>query len=302
MSSYKSYPKVYNLGHSAIKDLFHDEVVIQEKLDGSQFSFGVDEEGNFRCRSKGKEQWPGPDKMFEAAVGSVMYGRELQPGWTYSGEYIRQPKHNMLTYGRTPRGFIALFDIRSGEEDYLTPSEVQQEAERLDLECVPTFDIRQINCVEDVEELMEKESFLGGTKIEGLVFKNYKRFTRDGKAMMGKYVSEQFKELNNKDFRLRNPSGGDMIGQLGDMVRTEARWNKAIQRFRDEGKLTGEPKDIGPLMKAIQEDIKEECEEEIKEKLWKWAWDKIRRRSSAGFAEYYKRLLAEEQFSDDSSS
>lgn len=50
MSSYKSYPKVYNLGHSAIKDLFHDEVVIQEKLDGSQFSFGI-VDGEFRRRS-----------------------------------------------------------------------------------------------------------------------------------------------------------------------------------------------------------------------------------------------------------
>ena len=34
MSSWHSYPKVYALGHSAIKDLLLDSVILEEKIDG----------------------------------------------------------------------------------------------------------------------------------------------------------------------------------------------------------------------------------------------------------------------------
>lgn len=34
MSSWTSYPKVWNLGHKAIADLLRGEVVVQEKVDG----------------------------------------------------------------------------------------------------------------------------------------------------------------------------------------------------------------------------------------------------------------------------
>lgn len=34
-----SYPKVYSIGHPKTSLLFKDEIVVQEKVDGSQFSF-----------------------------------------------------------------------------------------------------------------------------------------------------------------------------------------------------------------------------------------------------------------------
>jgi ATP-dependent RNA circularization protein (DNA/RNA ligase family) len=36
-----SYPSIYALGHRAIRELFDGPVVVEEKIDGSQFSFGV---------------------------------------------------------------------------------------------------------------------------------------------------------------------------------------------------------------------------------------------------------------------
>jgi hypothetical protein len=55
-ASWNSYPKVYNMGHAAIADLLLDDVLVEEKVDGSQFSFGVfehPEQGRvLKCRSK----------------------------------------------------------------------------------------------------------------------------------------------------------------------------------------------------------------------------------------------------------
>lgn len=87
MSSWHSYPKIFNMGHPGIRELFDDEVLIEEKVDGAQFSFGVFN-GEIKARSKGKEleplikeklfQWAWP-KVARAIVGGLpqWYKEEL---------------------------------------------------------------------------------------------------------------------------------------------------------------------------------------------------------------------------------
>jgi len=112
----RSYSKIYNMGHSAIKDLFLDEVIIEEKIDGSQFSFGI-KDGQLFCRSQNKEQFPeSTDKMFKLAVEKVRDVQDkLTEGWTYRGEYLSKPKHNTLCYSRVPENNIIIFDIDYGD-------------------------------------------------------------------------------------------------------------------------------------------------------------------------------------------
>lgn len=52
LTSWHSYPKVYALGHRALAELLLDEVLVEEKIDGSQFSFGRFG-GDLKARSKG---------------------------------------------------------------------------------------------------------------------------------------------------------------------------------------------------------------------------------------------------------
>lgn len=296
MTAWRSYPKIYNVGHAAVRDVFLENVLIEEKIDGSQFSFGFFD-GALKVRSKGKEQYPATDKMFLRGV-EVVEGLidKLQEGWMYSGEYLSKPKHNTLSYSRTPKQNIILFDIRTGEEQYLTYEEKAKEAERLGLEVVPILHQGKVTCLEDLTSLMDRESILGEATIEGFVVKNYERFTKDGKAMLAKHVSEAFKETNSKDFRKRNPSKGDIIDMLCTKYRSEARWEKAAQHLRDNGQLLGEPKDIGNLIKEAQRDLKEEEESEIKETLFKHFWSQISRKSVAGLPEWYKTKLMESAF------
>jgi hypothetical protein len=150
---------------------------------------------------------------------------------------------------------------------------------------------------ETLKQFLENESVLGGVKIEGMVIKNYYRFGRDKKVLMGKYVSEAFKEVHGKEWKKNNPNSGDVVTKLINTYRTDARWNKAIQHMRDSGELTNSPKDIGELLKEINVDILKEEEENIKKELFKFAWPKISRGVIAGFPEYYKNKLAERQFS-----
>jgi len=291
-----SYPEVYAIGHAAIKDIFEDPVRVQEKVDGSQFSMALSE-GVLHCRSKGQEvNIDAPDKMFSKAV-ELAKDLPLHEGWVYRGEWLQKPKHNTLAYDRTPKWGFVIFDIQTGLEEYMLNTDA--EVARLGLESVPEFYVGKVESLEQLKGFLDRDSFLGGTKIEGVVVKNYDRFTKDKKAMLGKLVSERFKEIHGASWKERNPNSHDILTNLTTMYRTEARWEKAVQHLRDAGTLEGSPKDIGGLFKEVPQDIRKECEEEIKEALFARFWPLLSRSCTAGMAEWYKLKLAATAFEEE---
>jgi len=290
-----SYPKIYNVGHVFVKDIFSDTVLIQEKVDGSQFSFKKDECGQVFCKSKNKIIDGDIQKIFAKAYNWVQTNSHLlKPGWTYRGEALYKPKHNTLEYGRAPEAGFILFDIDRGICDYLTQYEVHVEAKRLGLEVVPSYRYEVIKDPSTILGLLDQTSFLGGCKIEGIVIKNYHQMNKFGQTLMAKHVSESFKEKhsNNKTFK----EGKNFLDLLAEDYRTEARWHKALQHLRDEGKLENSPSDIGLLMKEITRDVLEECKEEISEQLFNKFWKRISRGLTLGFEGWYKTKLLQNQF------
>lgn len=292
-----SYPKVYAVGHAAIRDLFTGPVVVEEKVDGSQFSFGVID-GELQARSKNHQLvLDAPEKMFTKAIETI---RELEPlltpGWVYRCEYLQRPRHNVLTYGRVPEKHLIVYDVMIGLEDYLPPAEKRREAERIGLECVPVLCQGVIESLDQLKALLDTPSILGGAKVEGVVVKNYSLITDEKKIAIGKFVSEAFKEINAKNWRVCNPSSKDIVEQLIDRYRTEARWQKAVQHLREAGKLEFSPRDIAAIIKEVQKDTVEECEEEMRELLYKHFSPKITRGIIAGLPEWYKDRLAAQAF------
>lgn len=297
-TSWHSYPSIYNLGHKALEELFDGEVVVEEKIDGSQFSFGRFD-GNLKIRSKGQEMYAEqPEKMFAIAV-EVVKNLDLHDGWTYRGEYLQKPKHNALAYDRIPTNHIIIFDINTGEEAYLPWAEKWGEAQRIGLEFVPILRSGKITLSMDlIHEMLQETSVLGGQKIEGIVIKNYGKFGPDKKVLMGKFVSEAFKEVHNGEWKKNNPTQSDFVMTLAEQYRTPARWNKAIQHLKEAGELEESPRDIGKLIKEVHIDITKECSEEIAAALFKHFWPQIARIALRGLPEWYKEQLAAKQFQE----
>lgn len=306
MSSWHSPGKIYTVGHRAVRDLFDHQVQVQEKVDGSFFAFGLfeDEQGNpeLRVRSKGAVMVPNaPEGMFKSAVETVKsIQSQLTPGWTYRGEVLAKTRHNALNYDRVPKGNIILFDIATDEETYLPYEDLQREASRLGLEVVPQLYVGKIGTAEELRKFLDTTSILGGQKIEGVVCKPLTPlFGQDGKFLMAKFVSEQFKEVQRRHWRNDNPTKGDILQQISAQYATPARWRKSVIHGREQGRVVGEPKDIGYLIRAIQQDILEECEQEMKDQLWDWAKGHILRQVVSGFAEFYKAELLRDQFEEE---
>lgn len=295
-----SYPSIYALGHKYISELLLDPVLVEEKVDGSQFSFGryKDQEGHeyLNCRSKGAIiNMTAPEGMFIKAVEAVNC-LDLRLGWTYRAEYLAKPKHNSLSYDRIPKKHLIIFDINTGLETYLSYEDKKAEAERLGLDIVPILFEGMIETPELFRKLLDTESILGGQKIEGVVIKNYSRFGQDKKALFGKFVSEHFKEVHAREWKTTNPSTGDVIQNLINEYKTPARWQKAVQHLTESGAIESSPKDIELLMREVPIDIEKECVDEIKEKLFEFAWPKIKRGVIFGLPEWYKERLLEMQF------
>ena len=297
----ESYGKIWAIGHARCSGIFDDPVLIEEKVDGSQLSFGVFG-GELKMRSKGAELViDAPDKMFSVAVERVQsVAHLLRDGWTYRGEYLQKPKHNTLAYDRTPKNNIVIFDIDRGGFDYANGVDRAEEAERIGFDSIPLFDVCRIQSKDDVSALLEKTSFLGGQTIEGVVFKSRTRFGPDSRPLMAKFVSERFKEMNGANWKDQKTSSKSIIQLMIERYKTQPRWEKAIIHLRERGAIENSPRDIGNLIREIQSDFREECLEDLKEQLLKWALSDVTRGIVAGLPEWYKDRLLESAFEGES--
>ena len=300
------YPKIFALGHRNVINIFDDEVEITEKVDGSQFVFGKDMNGKLHIRSKGALiDIENPPQMFKLGVDYVLSIQDaLSDDQSFYCEYLNKPKHNTLVYDRVPQNNLVLF----GVSDFCRTQMVQSHevlaanAYCLNIDVIPLIYSGKLDSAADVLGMMKRKSYLGGKyDVEGIVVKNYhKSIELNGQiypVITGKYVSEAFKEVHQKTWKAENTARGGWDATVKG-YRTEARWMKSIQHLQEDGKLDNSPKDIGPLIKAIHTDIRDEEKEALKDILWKQFSPDLFRVATAGFPEWYKKKLLEDSFND----
>lgn len=291
-----SYPTVFNLGHKAIEGIFDGMVEVQEKVDGSQFSFGIRND-KLVMRSKRVElELGGNHGMFTPITDYIeTIIDRLTPGWVYRGEFLSKPKHNVLRYERIPSNHLVLFDIdMTGQQCYVNRDTLTTEAEKLGFDAIPELRRGVVDSVTDLLSFLERTSFLGGSLIEGVVVKRRDLFTMEKKIAIGKYVSEGFKEVHHKEWKVTTRA--DIVDQLQARYKTEARWDKAVIHLKEEGRLDDSPRDIGPLIREVVADIEKEEKDAIKDELWKYFWPRINKGLTSGLPEWYKEKLLKEAF------
>lgn len=292
----KRFQKIHQLGTRYTHGIFEGPVEITEKIDGSQFGFGL-LEGKLICRSRGNYlNLENPEKMFKKGVDYIKSIQDKLPNnVSFYAEYLAKPKHNALAYERVPKNHFALYAIKK-DGIFLKRKELHFWADALEIDAVPILGFGTIDTPEsiaDLNQLLDRESYLGGQKIEGFVIKNYnKSFVIDDiiyTIMCAKVVSDTFKERNHKSPK----QGKDLFLAFCESFRTEARWEKALIHLQEGGLIKNQSKDIGLLIKETHKDILEEHEEEIKEFLFKHFSKQVLKTSTNGLPEWYQNKLME---------
>lgn len=265
-----------------------DTVDVEEKVDGSQVSFGV-MDGELIVYSKGARVNLEKGGMFAKAVATAV---ELQPvllaNHVYRGEYVQKPRHNVLVYDRAPNKFIILFDVMQPDGSYMDSDSKRAEASRIGLEIVPLL-YCGLYRKDALDSLLDTISILGGQKVEGVVIKSHNR------SAIGKHVSANFKELITGKRQTPKIPRESIIDALISELATEARWQKAVIHLKERGQLTGSKRDIGPLLKEAGKDMHTESESYIKDRLFAWAWPQIAKDALRPLPEWYQKYLESEK-------
>lgn len=302
-----SYPKVLTIGTRGTERLLEGPVVVQEKIDGSQFRIGIMGDGSLEFASHHQPVYPGAAGMFEPVVQHVLSRREwiapLITGGTGAhtnlyvyGEYLAKPKQNTLCYERAPLGYLVLFDyvLDGYPMTRLSSFGLAMLADALDCEMVQNLHEGRATMADLDRFLTDAKPMLGGPMVEGVVVKNYAENIQLGGQVFPlfcKHVSTAFKERHAKNPEYE--SGKTKMQRYYDTFCTEARWVKAVQHMREAGTLQDAPQDIGPLMKEIATDLEAEEADNIREALYQMHRKDIVRAAQRGFAEWYKARLAE---------
>ena len=296
----ESYSKVYHWGHAqldVLKTTANIQVSVQEKIDGSQISFGRDANGVFHVRSKNASiDISNPPDLFRKVsryLASIQ--SKMEKGVTYRAEVISALKHNTLIYSKTPKNNLILFDVDIGNQHYEHPDKLEKHAEKLGIDSIGVLYSGVLPDREKLNSILENnDSMLGGEYgLEGLVVKPVDAHIYDarGKLLMGKLVKKDFIEMNKEDWAKRHPKGKNFVENMSAGLRSEARWDKAIQRMKETGELTSTASDIGTLLNLVKDDICEEEEEYIKNQLWSHYKRDILSQATRGLPEWYKEKL-----------
>lgn len=274
----ESYENIEAFGKRGVYELFNKPFFLQEKIDGSQISFGVynnDLEissGGLKIRSRSQAVDLNSAGMFASAVDSIKKIQErLIPNWTYRGEFLRGPKHNVLTYGRAPIGNIVLFDIQLGDGTYTSQTNVRLEALGLGLDYAPVLAVLApggdlIHTVKDI--LANSQSVLGGP-IEGVVAKRSDYSFQDGfgNHIFVKFVSDQFKEKAKRPIGKSLEAKSGLVEELLETYAVDARFQKSVQHLQEAGKLHHDKKDLPNLIKESWEDLQVDYGSEIHDRI-----------------------------------
>jgi len=294
----RRWPKVFAIGDRYTEGLWDGEVSITEKVDGSQLNVSLSSRDGLTFLTKGSVATLGDNnKLFHPAV-SYFHSIEskLTPDWTYHGETLANPRHNTLAYDRVPKNHFALYGVSKPDGSQIsTHAELTAIAQELGVDVVPEIFKGKVegDLYAFLEGLLNRESYLGKESAEGIVAKRYDREVFVGNQliplMQGKLVCAKFKERHKVAWPTNNKSPLLIIGSI---VRTEARWMKAIQYLKDTNQCEQHPRDIGKILKRLHEDLEEEDKEHIKDRLWDAFGKDIKRAATRGLPEAYKMYLA----------
>ena len=259
------YPKIKILGDRSNNGILTTgKVVIQEKVDGGNFGFYVENEilyfasHNQNLTDSEQIEKTGIPKNWKG-IEPVMKSWENDPtqfdeSLYYYGESLQ--KHTMKYNDNIP-GFIGFDILDINDDKFLNWNISKQLFEKMGLEFINIYAVIDINdllsykkYINYLQSLYQKSAYKEGSA-EGIVIKNY------DKQLFAKIVDDKFKEQNRKVFGHGEIKKSTNEDKIVETYATPGRIEKIIHKLHDEGNEIEMPM-MQILFKKVVEDIFEE--------------------------------------------
>ena len=247
-----------------------DYIVVQEKIDGANFSIRYDSETNTiaafsRKRQLGLEnnlrgalEWS--QKLDVDLVKSVL-GNNLV---LFTEWLVR----HTVVYPQDKYQQAYCYDIYDVEnEKYLTQDIVEQKVRELGLIYVPVFYRGEFTSWDDLKQFVGKTE-MGGEQGEGIVVKNQTKLNHPKLTFYTKLVSESFCETKaHKDSKvvdMNKIAERERLQAITETIVTEARVRKLLNKMIDDGVIpeNWDEHNMGVIAKHMGKEVYYDCKKE----------------------------------------
>lgn len=266
------YVDIERIDHPEVQgilDFDADEIVIEEKMDGGNGCFFLEDGKLHVCSRNRVLTKEGDEKTFTKSRKYIEETvHDLNPDFYYYFEHMQ--KHT-VNYGNGIIPAIGL-DIKPKEgafgklPAFLGRDAKEKEFARIGLPLVKvkwrgtSKDLRGI----EIAKFTEKSEYYDGYP-EGVVIKNYGRVNEWGKQLFAKLVRDDFKEVNKAKFGGFKTDTSETV-KLVETYVTEARIRKRIHALVNEQGKSLDRSLMQWLVVAVMEDVfKEETKGILKE-------------------------------------
>lgn len=236
MKEHIKYTDIIRLGHKSTEGVLKvgDIITITEKLDGSNASFCLDDEGEVMCFSRNtildqSNTLNGFYNWVQMVIVPIKH--KLMFNVRYFGEWLVPHKVKYLPEAYKDFYLFSVYDEHAGE--YGTNESVLEQAVHLGLQTPELFYFGEYKSFEHLMSFVGKSNLtLEPNTGEGIVVKNPKFIDKYGRQLFVKLVSEAFAEIQQQKLP-KDPSANDVINSLVASVVTVPRVDKLIRKAID---------------------------------------------------------------------
>lgn len=269
----KHYDKIRRIGHPSTDGLFDTDgkLVIQEKMDGANFRFHIDVDGEYTFGSRNvsyenvrDEDIPKDFRPTIEYVRNTINDSQLETSveqfgaLTIFGESMH-PHTIAYDWDAVPR-FLGFDVYKHDGEEWMEPQTASDVIRLCGLQSCPQIDLVRDVAAFDVEEYLPPQSAYRDGEAEGIVVRNTHTNVR------AKYVTDQFAEkhgeVNSGEYEETTTSDAERMANryTGD---NNQRIRKTVHKLVDEGHTMEMPlmEQLGP--RVIEDIAIEEADEFI---------------------------------------
>jgi hypothetical protein len=264
------YPKIKVVGSDENRDIFKchdDEIIIEEKIDGANFRFmlnNIYDENRIIFGSRGKVLGYEHDTIGGVWERCVKFIKDTVKVRDFTDMVIFGEcchKHTMNYDWEKIPPFLG-FDIWNiNDGSFLDYNQKKYVFDELGLTMVPLKEIIRAGDIKEITTDIIPQSQYANTYAEGVVFKNYKR------QIFAKFVSDKFKEDNRKVFGGGKKHAETDTHKLVLAYCTNPRVEKWVFKLIDEGHKLNRS-----LMKHLPKLVLEDIYQEHGNDIWTSAW------------------------------
>lgn len=262
---YKKYQHVERLGTDAVEGILDGEVFVFPKLDGTNMTIFLGDDGEVKAGSRNRQLSLGWDNAgsYAYVLGEEKFKKYLEKHPTHRlyGEFL--VRHTIKDYEDDSWRKLYIFDII--DEDgtpggrYIPFPEYEPLLKEFGIEFIPPITRVSNATIDDIVALSDQATYLmkDGKAGEGVVVKRYDFVNKYGHRIWGKYVRPQVK-LSQK---IKKPTDATSVEQLiMDEFFTEEFIKKEHAKIVNENDGKWESKLCGKLIGVTWHTfIQEEC-------------------------------------------